>query len=359
MPSDPGRPSPRAVKERLVNRSQELRAAWLADRAAPVDRGAKELLVDIARSGVFVEDGGARDLLRTEMAWWRRWFASERREFVDPGHLLPFSPSAGADYTEITPQALLRKLRNGDTIHRSVVRDGDFSSVKRKDLAEAFAAGKIVHSRFERCNFENAEFGPRQVIAGQGANLIYVEFVDCKWDRVRWPGARASSLAFRDADDVFDADFEGAAFADVLFERFGGLRFRLSRASFTECRFSEVVFEDGDFTGATFTWCKFDRVQFSGCDLSHTAFHGCNLSGTVFAGGSLKQALFSDCGLDRVELAEGNPVERRGSDKPYMDGADWDTSFDVPDSFGNPALITAQAREFAHLRVAESDDTVL
>jgi len=334
MATEGSRRSPRAVSERLHQRSAELRDEWAKDPATEIDDRVRALLSDIVSAGVFIEDELARASLMAEVGSWRRWFASVRRQFVDPGVLAPFKPSDGTEYTPITVEMLLKELGSGNSVHRRLVRGGDFREVKRERLAEAFAAGKIVNSRFEKCNFESAEFGSREVFAGQGANLIYVEFVNCRWDRVRWPGVRASSLAFKDATNVFDADFEGASFSDVLFRNFGGERFRFVRASFTECHFSDVSFEGGDFTGATFTWCRFERVAFKGCDLSQTAFYGCDLRGTAVAGGSLEQVLFSDCGLEGVELSIGKRVARLGKAYPQLDEETrWDTSFDVPDTF--------------------------
>src|SRR5262249_4464014 len=156
--------------------------------------------------------------------------------FVQAGPLPRFL-GTGDEYTRLPMESLLTALEMRSSVYRCLIKDEDFSRVElRTRLTKAFAAGKIVNCRFVECDFRNADFAAAKRRAGEEPNFIYTAFVNCKWDRIRWPGARASSLKFEDAPDIDNADFNGATFADVLFDRFGGTSMVFSRANFTESR---------------------------------------------------------------------------------------------------------------------------
>lgn len=335
MAAEPGRASARAVTLRLQQRSVELRRAWAHKPSDDITGEVRRLIQDIVESGALIHDEPSRMSAADEIMAWQEWFVSTQGEFVDPGAVNPFRPSDGKEYEPIAVDKLIDDLEMGYTVHRRLIQGADFSTIEPRRLAEAFVAGQIVNCRFVSCDFRNVEFSMEEVRAGNGLNLIYVEFVDCKFRRSRWSGLRASSLAFKDTGMIYEADFSGASFADVLFQNFGGKRARFPGASFTECNFSDVAFEESYFTGATFSWCRFERATFTACDLSQTAFLGCDLRGTVFAGGSLQQALFSECGLEGLRLELGPLVGGLGKGRsvPVVMGMQWETSLDIPKEY--------------------------
>lgn len=326
--------SPRASARYLVQRSTELRDEWARDPGNDVSAPARELLKVIVGAGAIVADQRERDLLAAELAWWKRWFVTVIGEFVTSGPLMQFVASEQEQYSEMSLHSFLAALEMRNSVHGGLIRGEDFSSNELKPrLLNAFAAGKIVNCRFEDCDFRTAEFGDAKPRAGLGPNFIYTAFVDCKWDRVRWSGARASSLAFENAPDIDNADFNGANFADVLFKEFGGTSMRFSRASFTESKFVRLTFDEGEFRDAAFTWCQLKDVTFHACDLAGTAFHGCDLRGTTFAGGSLENVLFSECNMAGVQLESGPGYDRPRENRTDLRGVDLESSFDIPTFF--------------------------
>ena len=131
------------------------------------------------------------------------------------------------------------------------------------------------------------------------------EFRNCRFERVRLPGALLAGVTLEDCVfqrcDLTLAKIAGAAFRDVRFEHS-----KLMGVDWTDVRglvFS-VSFEECVLDLGTFSQRKMDGTSFRECQARETTFMGVDLSRADFSGTDLSGARFEDCILERADLSK-------------------------------------------------------